>query len=359
MRIERLRLSNLRNIETLDVGLAPGINFFVGPNGAGKTSILEGAYVLSHGGSFRTSQSAVLIRRGAESVGIHADVDRAIGLMKLDMLSLGSGWQMKVNGDRAPTLAAGLAEFALVCFEPGSHALISGGSAERRRFLDWILFHVEHRYIAAARDYRRTLQQRNALLKANGAESELRLWDAELVTAGERLTTLRQAIFPSYAIELANILSIFLPELGAAAASFRRGWSEEKPLLDALAETHGVDRSRGHTTRGPHRADWSIRFEKAPSREQLSRGQEKLCALACVLAQARVYAAAKSEPPVVALDDFSSELDRDHQKTAMELLRATGSQILITGVEIPADWGTNNDANRLFHVEHGQVRGLL
>ena len=359
MRIERLRLSNLRNIETLDVGLSPGINFFVGPNGAGKTSILEGAYVLSHGGSFRTSQSAVLIRRGAESVGIHADVERASGPMKLDMLSLGSGWQMKVNGDRAPTLAAGLAEFALVCFEPGSHALISGGSAERRRFLDWILFHVEHSYIAASRDYRRTLQQRNALLKANGSESELELWDTELVKAGERLTALRQAIFPAYAIELTNILSIFLPELGIAVASFRPGWSQDKQLLDALGETHGVDRSRGHTTRGPHRADWSIRFENAPSREQLSRGQEKLCALACVLAQARVYAAAKSEPPVVALDDFSSELDRAHQKTAMDLLAATGSQILITGVEIPGDWNRTNDANRLFHVEHGQVQGLV
>jgi len=41
MRIERLRLSNLRNIETLDVGLAPGINFFVGPNGAGKTTLMN------------------------------------------------------------------------------------------------------------------------------------------------------------------------------------------------------------------------------------------------------------------------------------------------------------------------------
>jgi DNA replication and repair protein RecF len=293
-------------------------------------------------------------------VGIHADIDRAIGPMKLDMLSLGSGWQMKVNGDRTPTLAAGLAEFALVCFEPGSHALISGGSAERRRFLDWILFHVEHDYIAASRDYRRTLQQRNALLKANGPESELRLWDTELAKAAERLTALRQAVFPAYAIELAQILSIFLPELGAAIASFRRGWSEDKLLLDALAETHGIDRSRGHTTRGPHRADWSIRFEKAPSREQLSRGQEKLCALACVLAQARVYAAARSEPPVVALDDFSSELDRAHQKTAMDLLAATGSQILVTGVETPGDWGTNNSAaDRLFHVEHGHVQGLV
>src|SRR6201996_9668997 len=161
MRLERLRLSHLRNIAALDIELAPGINFFAGPNGAGKTSILEGAYVLSHGNSFRAPQSAVLVKRNADAVGIHADVARGVGPMKLDMLSKGSGWQMKVNGDRAPTLASGLAEFALVCFEPGSHNLISGGSLERRRFFDWILFHVEHGYIGAARDYRRTLQQRN------------------------------------------------------------------------------------------------------------------------------------------------------------------------------------------------------
>jgi DNA replication and repair protein RecF len=158
---------------------------------------------------------------------------------------------------------------------------------------------------------------------------------------------------------LTNILSIFLPELGASAVSFRRGWAEDKSLLEALSETHALDRGRGHTSRGPHRADWSIRFETAPTREQLSRGQEKLCALACVLAQARVYAAAKSEPPVVALDDFSSELDRAHQKTAMDLLRATGSQILITGVEIPPDYEPDGTANLLFHVEHGKVQGRV
>jgi DNA replication and repair protein RecF len=218
---------------------------------------------------------------------------------------------------------------------------------------------VEQSYLAAARDYRRTLQQRNALLKANGPESELRLWDRELTAAADRLNALRQAIFPIYAIELTDILSIFLPELGAATISFRRGWSEEKPLLEALAETHAFDRARGHTSRGPHRADWAIRFEKATTREQLSRGQEKLCALACVLAQARVYAGTRAEPPVVALDDFSSELDRAHQKTAMDLLRATGSQILITGIEVPAELGTNTDPIGVFHVEHGQVRGQV
>jgi DNA replication and repair protein RecF len=359
MRIERLRLSNLRNIESLDVGLVPGINFFVGANGAGKTSILEGAYVLSHGGSFRTPQNSVLVGRGADAVGIHAEVNRGQGPLKLDMRSDGSGWKVKVNGDRVPTLAAALAEFALVCFEPGSHSLISGGTLERRRFFDWIVFHVEHGYIGAARDYRRVLQQRNALLKANGSDTELGLWDMELVTAAERLDARRQTIFPMYAIELANILSIFLPELGAATITFRRGWPEDKPFAQVLVEARTSDRVRGHTTRGPHRADWAIRFEHAPSREQLSRGQEKLCALACVLAQARIYATARGEPPVVALDDFSSELDRAHQKTAMGLLQATGSQILITGIEKPIDWQVDEGENRLFHVEHGQILGLL
>jgi DNA replication and repair protein RecF len=37
-----------------------GINVLTGPNGAGKTSILEGIYLLSHAGSFRTARSEVL-----------------------------------------------------------------------------------------------------------------------------------------------------------------------------------------------------------------------------------------------------------------------------------------------------------
>jgi DNA replication and repair protein RecF len=286
------------------------------------------------------------------------EISRFSGSIKLSLALDGAGWAARVNGDKVANLAAALGEFALVCFEPGSHSLISGGSAVRRRFFDWILFHVEHGYLAAVRDFRRILSQRNALLKKGSSNAELDIWDREFVRASIPLAELREKVFRNYAIELAKILSIFLPELGAPDISLRRGWPNEDELADVVARSREQDRFRGHTTRGPHRADWSIKFENAPSRDQLSRGQEKLCALACVLAQAQVYAAAKGEWPVIALDDFASELDAKHQAIALEMLSSTPAQILISGIEIPSSLQAGS-ALRVFHVEHGTLKGLI
>jgi DNA replication and repair protein RecF len=358
MRIDRLRIANLRNIRELDIELSSGLNYFVGPNGAGKTSLIEGAYLLSYGSSFRASQNGVLENKNSSAqLAINADVSRIAGPVRLSMALDVDGWSASVNNTRVPQLATALAEFALVCFEPGSHQLISGGSAERRRFFDWMLFHVEHSYLSAARAFRRVLQQRNALLKNYGSDSELDVWDAEFSTAATVLAKQRAALFPLYAIELSKILSIFLPELGASQVSLRKGWADDEELGQALFESRAQDRLRGHTTRGPHRADWTIRFEQAQSRDHLSRGQEKLCALACMLAQAEVFASHKREWPTIALDDFASELDAAHQRITLDWLATKPAQIVMTGVDRTS--ALSSAHTRLFHVEHGHVKPLI
>src|SRR5262249_56260258 len=130
---------------------------------------------------------------------------------------------------------------------------------------------------------------------------------------------------------LAGGLGRVLAGVGLAAIALESGWRGEDDPVDVLAAARDDDLRRGFTTRGPHRADWSIAFEHAPRREHLSRGQEKLCALACILAQARVFADARGEWPIVCIDDLASELDGPHQEVLVQALRAADAQILITG----------------------------
>ena len=359
MLLNELRLKNLRNIATQDLELAPGFNLFIGPNGAGKTSLLEGAYLLSHAQSFRAGQHDTLIRRDADDMALYARIERQAGPIQIGLARRDGGWEARVNNDRVANLGSMLHEFALVCFEPGSHELISGGSELRRRFLDWSVFHVEPEFLARARQYRRALRQRNALLKRAAGDSELDLWDAELSRAAEPLVAMRRSYFLRYAQELSAVLAVYLPELGETELKLAPGWPDELGLDEALRQTHDRDRARGHTTRGPHRADWSIRFAAAPLREHLSRGQEKLCALACVLAQAKLYAATRGEWPVIALDDLASELDADHQRMVVEMLQSSGAQILISGIDVPECLRRIDAPLRVFHVEHGAVRTLL
>jgi DNA replication and repair protein RecF len=106
-----------------------------------------------------------------------------------------------------------------------------------------------------------------------------------------------------------------------------------------------------------HRADWSLAFEQAPLREHLSRGQEKLTALACVLAQATLFAERRGEWPVVALDDLASELDTTHQASVVRRLRVAGAQVLLTGTELPT--ALQAVSARVFHVEQGVIAPLL
>lgn len=359
MRLIELRLENLRNIGSLDLQLGAGINLFIGANGAGKTSILEGAYLLSHGQSFRSGQTNTLIRRGADQFNVFARVERLNGPVQIGLARTTGGWAAKVNNDDAVGLGRLLLEYAQVCFEPGTHALISGASEERRRFLDWGVFHVEPEFLACARAYRRALRQRNALLKQNQSDAELDVWDVELARFGDSLSRMRKAYFQRYCTALKAALATYLPELGASSARIAQGWPEENTLEEALRETRNLDRSRGYTSRGPHRADWSICFVQAPLREHLSRGQEKLCALACVLAQAQLFADARGEWPVIALDDLSSELDAAHQRLVVDTLSSCGAQILISAIEVPDCLRHASAPMRVFHVEHGTVRSLL
>jgi DNA replication and repair protein RecF len=359
VRLTELRVDNLRNIVRLELDLAPGFNLFTGPNGAGKTSILEGAYLLSHGRSFRAAQTNALIRRGAEGFQLFARLERSAGPLQIGLTRRADGWGARINNADVATLSSLLKEYAQVCFEPGSHALISGGSEERRRFLDWGMFHVEPSFLACSRQYRRALSQRNALLKQDRTDAELDGWDEEVSMAAETLNELRLRYFQAYSAALVQALGTYLPELGEVGSRYAQGWPAATSMRESLRQTRALDRARGFTSRGPHRADWSIQFELAPLREHLSRGQEKLCALACVMAQARIYANARGEWPVIALDDLSSELDPPHQRVVLDSCAASGAQVLISAIDVPPCLRDVDVPTHMFHVEHGEVRSLL
>ncbi len=162
MILSELRVENLRNISELVINPQSGINLFTGANGAGKTSILEGIYLLSHAGSFRTRRGEILVQRNRERLSIFGEIRLASGsTARLGLIQESGRWIAKVDGRTPASLSALLERCAVVCFEPGSHALISGASEERRRFLDWGVFHVEPAFVDVARRYRRALRQRN------------------------------------------------------------------------------------------------------------------------------------------------------------------------------------------------------
>lgn len=369
MRLTRLTLAQFRGFARVEIAPAPGLNLFTGGNGAGKTSLLEAAHLLAYGRSFRGRVRDGLVRAGAaalevfaewreEGAGMPGDAAPDGGrLRRAGLRHSGRDWEARLDGAPVATLTELCAALALVSFEPGSHALIAGGAEERRRFLDWALFHVEPGFIPVWRRYARAHRQRNALLKGRPSAAALDPWDRELAEAGEPLTRLRGLYLERLVPVFADVAGALLPELGAPRLGFQPGWRRESlSLVDALLLARERDLILGHGSVGPHRADWQVDFAALPGREALSRGQEKLTALACVLAQAQAFACDRGEWPVICLDDLASELDAAHQAQVLTRLAATGAQILLTGTEAPAALEAAGLPATRFHVEPGRVR---
>ena len=357
MRFESLRIQGVRCVDDAELALAPGLNLLVGANGAGKTSVLEAAYLLSHGRTFRSGPRDVLVQRGVGAMRVYGELRGNDGrLQRLGLGREGSRWQVRIDGGTAAGLGELVRRCAVVCFEPGSHALIAGPADERRRFLDWGVFHVEQNFLAVWRRYQRALKQRNALLRGDppATSAQYLPWERELDEAAGQIDAWRVRYLQALRDRLHDVSQALLPELGELSLEYRRGWDASRSLAEELDASRPGDMGRGHTTVGAHRADWVLGFAAAPQREHLSRGQEKLCALACVLSQAGLYAQHHGGWPVVCLDDLASELDLAHQRAVVTQLVSDGAQVLVTGTDVSGAFAGH--ATTVFHVEQGRVR---
>jgi DNA replication and repair protein RecF len=365
MRIHRIALHHMRRFEAAELQPAAGLNLITGDNGAGKTTLLEALHLMAYGRSFRGRVRDGLIRQGAPALDVYVEWQEAVdgsesGLRRrVGMSHSGQDWKGRLDGQDVSQMSTLCAALAVVTFEPGSHALISGGGEARRRFLDWGLFHVEPDFMPLWRRYSRALKQRNALLKQGGhSNGALDAWDKELSEAGETLTSRRLRYLERLQERIVPLAQRIAPGLELVGLEFSPGWRRhELSLADALLLARDRDRQYGYTSVGPHRADWRTEYTTIPGREALSRGQAKLTALACLMAQAEDFAVMRAQWPVVALDDLGSELDRNHQRRVLEHLLAAPAQVIITATEVPPALAELAVPYTLFHVEHGAVSG--
>lgn len=357
MILSQLQVRQLRCLVDVQLGPDPGLNVIVGANGAGKSSLIEAIHLLGYGRSFRGRVREGLIRTGAPHLEVYAEwFDGNRQAHRAGLRHTGNSWEARLDGAPVPSLGELCAQLAVVTFEPGSHDLIGGGAEHRRRYLDWGLFHVEPEFFPQWRRYARALKQRNALLKSGPPAAALIPWDRELAEAGEALTRLRQAYLERLEPSVTAEAGTFLAELGVVSMEFRPGWKRaELSLADALLLSRERDIAQGHTSVGPHRADWTVDFSGLPAREALSRGQEKLTALACILGQARGVAADRGDWPVVCLDDLASELDLPHQRQVLTSIVDSGAQVFLTGTQVPESLDKTALPYRLFHVKQGLI----
>lgn len=359
MRIKRLKVCDVRNLEEVEIEPSAGLNIVFGANGSGKTSILEAINFLSRARSFRAGKIESVIRHGKRWLTVFGLVEEG------ENGAVGIGVERSVEGVRARIGGRdvkGVAELAermpVLIITPDGQRLLEEGPEQRRQLLDWGVFHVEPQFLSVWTRYTKALKQRNAALRENTGNTVTHAWDKELLVLAERIDSWRR----EYLEQLLKILPKFLGPLAGLEGleiSYSRGWPTKEAFPDALKRNFERDTALGYTQLGPHRADLVFRMEGVTAREVLSRGLEKIVVVALRLAQVAVLRELTGKRSIVMIDDLAAELDRAYRVKLLELIANLDVQVFVTAVEpgaIDASWW---HPQKMFHVEHGRVTEMV
>jgi DNA replication and repair protein RecF len=304
-----------------------------GANGSGKTNLLEAIHLVTQGFSPRTRSDAQLIRTGAEASRLHLTGDRAGVPTEIELaLSLREPKRARLNGASLRSAEQLRSEVATLVFTPDRLAVVKGGPAARRAYLDRSLARLYPSRSSLPVEYAAAVGQRNAALRriAAGASSAeaLEPWTTQVAELGGALVASRRdaidLLGPGFA-ERAG-------ELGLPAAALF--YAAEPPTVEALEARLDRDLERGVTGLGPHLDDIGLRSGDRDLRIFGSQGEQRLAVLALLLAEAELLSSRRGLPPLLLLDDVLSELDAARRRILSERIGLAGQAIVTaTGAE--------------------------
>jgi DNA replication and repair protein RecF len=348
--LSRVQVTDFRSLHSATLQLDPAFTLITGANASGKTSLLEAIYVLGRGRSFRTRRLEHLIRHGTERFVVFGEVELQGRKVPLGVEGSAAGVRAKIAGEKPASLAELAVALPVQIIDPEVHRLIEEGPSRRRRFLDWGVFHVEQSFVTDWQRYQQVLRQRNAALKARQSKAMVSVWDAELISFGERLSGARLRYVAMLAEAAAPIAQHLLGlSLGL---SYRTGWSKDRSLAEAVDQSWSHDQEMGATQVGPHRAELAIRLDGAAVKDRISRGQQKLLAASLLVAQVKLFPE-QGVRPTLLLDDPAAELD--DQRLGGLIVEVSQQAVQLVVTTLHGEFAAFGAPGRRYMIRQGEV----
>ncbi|MCE2501482.1 MAG: DNA replication/repair protein RecF [Dehalococcoidia bacterium] len=344
--IARLSLTNYRNFRQADVDLPKGVSVFYGSNAQGKTALLEAAYTLAVGRSFRTERERQVLNFDAARMGdaayitgvacrdgqqmtavvgylpsarVTAGPDREAGASSNTTALPPVSKEIRVNRQRS-TASGLVGRIGATLFSVDDLELVLGAPSNRRRFLDILICQAHRPYLDALQRYQAALRHRNGLLRrrreADIAPEEFDYWDEQLLQSGTAVTVGRDDAIRRLSDSacchhrnMAEADQTLTLEYRPSVAPQETADNTAAVFREQLQRHAAREQATAATAVGPHRDNFAIFMNGLDANSFASRGEARTIALSLRLAEADYLAQAREDDPVILLDDVFSEMD--------------------------------------------------
>ena len=363
MLLEHLFVQDYRNIIQADLEFSHKLNCFVGKNGMGKTNLLDAVYCLSFCRSSISQTDQLTVRHGAECYQLQGSYILPSGdKTVIGCISRPKGHkQIKRDGKEYQRFSDHIGYIPLVMVSPQDTELISGGSDERRRFMDIIISQYDSGYLKQLISYNKALSQRNVLLKMEQEpDGELFLmWEQIMADAGQKIYQRRKALTDKLVPYFSEMYSLIGDSSEQVSLSYT-SHAERGDLLAQLEEGRELDRKAGYSLHGIHKDELEMNLDGYPIRREGSQGQNKSYLVALKLAQYRLLKESCSKRPILLLDDIFDRLDAVRVGRIISLVSDNDKfgQVFITDVDRNHIDGIMDGAGcdyKVFTVQDGEV----
>ena len=353
MWIKNIKIKNFRNYNEEEINLEKNINIFYGENAQGKTNIIEAIFLCSLVKSFRAKKDVEMIKINEENCSIEIEFEKSDrdGKIKIE---LGNKKNIYLNGIKIKKLSELLGNLNIVIFTPDDINILKGGPENRRKFLDIMISQLRPNYMHILNLYMKTIDQRNKYLKQikeeNRDENLLEIWDEKLAEYAIKICEYREEFINKIIEKIKIIHKNITNGKEEIELEYITECKDKEKYLKLLKERRKLDIIKGFTTKGVHRDDFVIYINKKEINIYGSQGQNRTAMLSLKLAELQVINDEIGEYPILLLDDFMSELDKNRRKNFLENIENT--QVIITGTE---KLDIENLKYLEYNVSNGQV----
>lgn len=360
MKLTRLSITSFRNLELVELVPGERFNVFHGNNAQGKTNLLESIFLLSTMKSFRSSKNPDLIRWGDPCCRVRGVVQREGFSREIVLMVEPAARKARIDGKAPSAITDFFGNLNVVLFSPDEMAMVKGAPEGRRRYLDRAVFTADPKYLLLHLEYGKILRHRNAILRQR-TRAGLDIWTERLADAAARVVDRRRA----YVADIAALVESYYERVSGtsekAEIRYRSSIAEKgdsdyrMSLLDALQGLFEEEFRRGVTLAGPHRDDIDFIVDGRTVRHHGSQGQQRTFVLALKMAEIERLKAVHGSPPVLLLDDMTSELDPERNANLLSFLAEREMQVFITTTSL-ANLKAADTANyRTYAVHDGRV----